>query len=101
MITQVLHCPYCHGTALVRHGTTSEGKQRSRCLECLLGRGRMFLLAYSYAGQSPEVKQQSVDRAMNASGMRDTARVLPVSPTTVIQELKKRPLTSSRCIRQS
>jgi len=26
MITQVLHCPYCHGTDIVRHGTTSEGK---------------------------------------------------------------------------
>ena len=42
------------------------------------------------AGQSPAVKQQIVDRAMNASGMRDTARVLHVSPTTVIKELKKR-----------
>jgi hypothetical protein len=28
--------------------------------------------------------------AMNASGIRDTARVLHVSPTTVIKELKKR-----------
>ena len=29
---------------------------------------------------------------MNASGIRDTARVLHVSPTTVIKELKKRGL---------
>jgi insertion element IS1 protein InsB len=28
--------------------------------------------------------------AMNASGIRDTARVLRVSPTTVINELKKK-----------
>jgi transposase-like protein len=28
--------------------------------------------------------------AMNASGVRDTARVLKISPTTVIKELKKR-----------
>src|SRR4029450_12663738 len=28
--------------------------------------------------------------AMNASGIRDTARVLHVSPTTVIKELKKK-----------
>jgi len=27
--------------------------------------------------------------AMNASGIRDTARVLHISPTTVINELKK------------
>ena len=25
MITQVLHCPYCQGTDIVRHGTSSEG----------------------------------------------------------------------------
>jgi transposase-like protein len=71
---------------MVRHGTTPEEKQRSRCRECLLGRGRTFLLEYTYAGQSPEVKQQTVDMAMNASGIRDTARVLPVSPTTVLKE---------------
>jgi transposase-like protein len=33
---------------------------------------------------------------MNASGIRDTARVLHISPTTVINELKKRHLTCMR-----
>jgi transposase-like protein len=89
VITQVLHCPYCQGTDIVRHGTTPEGKQRSRCRECRQGRGRTFLLEYTSAGQSLEVKQQIVDMAMNASGIRDTARVLHVSPTTVLKELKK------------
>ena len=96
MITHVLHCPYCHGTDIVRHGMTAEGKQRYRCRECRLGRGRTFLLEYTYAGQSPEVKQQIVEMALNASGMRDTARVLHVSPTTVITELKKRHLRSNK-----
>ena len=96
MIPQVLHCPYCQGTDIVRHGTTSEGKQRYRCRACLLGRGRTFLLEYSYAGQSPEVKQQIIDMALNASGIRDTAQVLHVSPTTVMKELKKRHLRSNK-----
>jgi transposase-like protein len=96
MIIQVLHCPYCQGTDIVKHGLSSEGKQRYRCRACLEGRGRTFLLEYTYVGQSPEVKQQIVDMAMNASGIRDTARVLHVSPTTVINELKKRHLTSSK-----
>jgi transposase-like protein len=90
MIIQGLHCPYCQGSDIVKHGMSPEGKQRYRCRACLEGRGRTFLLEYSYAGQSPEVKQQIVDMAMNASGIRDTARVLHVSPTTVIKELKKR-----------
>jgi len=34
--------------------------------------------------------------AMNASGIRDTARVLHVSPTTVIEEVKKRRLPCKR-----
>ena len=96
MITQVLHCPYCHGTDIVRHGLSPEGKQRYRCRACLERRGRTFLLDYSYAGQSPAVKQQIVDMALNASGIRDTARVLHVSPTTVINALKKRHLTCKR-----
>jgi len=96
MITQVLHCPYCHETDIVRHGLSSEGKQRYRCRACLEGRGRTFLLDYTYAGQSLEVKQQIVDMAMNASGIRDTARVLHVSPTTVLNELKKRNRTCKR-----
>src|SRR5262245_33845148 len=66
MITQVLHCPYCQGTDIVRHGKSPEGKQRYRCRQCLEGRGRTFLLDYAYAGQSPAIKQQIVDMAMNA-----------------------------------
>ena len=96
MVLQVLHCPHCQGTDIVRHGMTRQGKQRYRCRQCLAGRGRTFLLEYSYAGQSPDIKQQSVDMAMNASGIRDTARVLHVSPTTVLKELKKRHLNSRK-----
>jgi DNA invertase Pin-like site-specific DNA recombinase len=50
---------------------------------------RTFILDYAYSGQSRQVKQQIVEMALNGSGVRDTARVLHVSPSTVIQELKK------------
>ena len=95
MVIQVLHCPHCHGTDIVRHGTTRQGKQRYRCRTCP-DHGRTFLLEYAYAGQSPEIKRQIVDMAVNASGICDTARVLHVSPSTVIKEFKKKNLTSSR-----
>ena len=86
MIMHVLHCPYCQETDMVKPGLSPEGKQRYRCRACREGRGRTFLLADSYAGQSSEVTQRIVEMAMNASGIRDTARVLHVSPTTVINE---------------
>ena len=47
MIIHVLHCPYCQGTDIVRHGKSPEGKQRYRCRECREERGRTFLLDYS------------------------------------------------------
>jgi transposase-like protein len=77
---------------------TPEGKQRYRGRACP-DRGRTFLLDYAYTGPSPDVQPQIVEMALNASGMRNTARVLPVSPTTVMKELKKRNLTSNRCIK--
>jgi transposase-like protein len=95
MIMQVLHCPHCQGTDIIRHGKTRQGKQRSCCQETVCD-GRTFLLDYSYAGHSAAIKQQIVDMAMNASGIRDTARVLYVSPTTVIKELKKKSRSCSR-----
>lgn len=94
MITQVLHCPYCQGIDIVKNGKTPQGKQRYQCRETACD-GRTFILNYAYPGQSKKVKEQIVDMALNGSGIRDTARVLRVSTSTVIKELKKRASTSS------
>lgn len=94
MITQILHCPYCQGIDIVKNGKTPQGKQRYQCRETACD-GRTFILNYAYPGQSKKVKGQIVDMALNGSGIRDTARVLRVSTSTVIKELKKRASTSS------
>ena len=52
--------------------------------------GGSFLLRYHNTGRLPEVKRQMVDMALNGSGIRDTARVLGVSPMTVMTTLKKK-----------
>jgi insertion element IS1 protein InsB len=39
----------------------------------------------------PEVKQHILEMTLHGSGIRDIARVLHVSPTTVIEALKKEP----------
>jgi transposase-like protein len=95
MILPVLHCPNCQGTDIVRHGKTRQGKQRYRCRETSY-QGHTFLLDSTYAGHSVEVQQQIAAMAMNARGVRDTARVLHISPPTVIKELKKKRQLSSR-----
>ena len=49
-----------------------------------------FLLVYRNRGCLPEVKQTIIDMSLNASGIRDTARVLRISTDTVLSELKKK-----------
>ena len=95
MLFQVLHCPDCHDTELVKFGKTRQGKQRFQCRSAIC-KGRTFILDHSYPGRSRQVKQQIVDMAMNGSGIRDTARGLHVSPSTVINELKKKQLTFNK-----
>ena len=60
MITQVLHCPYCHGTDIVRHGTSPEGKQRYRCRQCLEGAGARF----SWSMPTPVSRLPSSNRSL-------------------------------------
>ncbi len=94
MVLEPIHCPQCDGVEVIKHGKTPDGKQRYFCqnLQC---HRRTFILQYTYPGYLPEVKHQISDMAMNGSGIRDTARVLHISPTTVIKELKKGVSTQS------
>ena len=41
-------------------------------------------------GRLPQIKEQIIEMSLNGSGIRDIARVLKISPTTVIEEIKKR-----------
>ncbi|MDX2099253.1 MAG: IS1-like element transposase [Leptolyngbyaceae cyanobacterium bins.59] len=95
MVLEAIHCPDCDGVEVIKHGTTAAGKQRYRCQNQACSRSS-FIREYSYQGYLPEVKRQIGDMAINGSGIRDTARVLGISPTTVIEELKKRGSTTSR-----
>jgi hypothetical protein len=76
--------------AVVKYGRASNGKERYRCQQSEMC-GRTFIRAYAYPGRTPQVKRQIVEMTLNGSGVRDIARVLQVSPSTVIGELKKRP----------
>ena len=40
-------------------------------------------------GRLPQIKEQIIEMSLNGSGIRDIARVLKISPNTVIEEIKK------------
>ena len=74
---------------MVKRGKTDSGTQRylGQNIVCVKG---SFLLDYRNRGCVPEVKQTIIDMSLNASGIRDTARVLRISTDTVLSELKKK-----------
>jgi insertion element IS1 protein InsB len=84
-----VQCPECGSRTVVRYGRQAHGEQRYRCNNGGCER-RSFLLQYHHIGRLPEVKWQRVEMALNGSGIRDTARVLGVSPMTVMSTLKKK-----------
>jgi insertion element IS1 protein InsB len=88
MVSVPGQCPYCQGTAVIKAGKQANGTQRYQCQNRQCAR-RIFLLHYQHRARVPEVRRQVVDLALNGSGIRDTARVLRMSPTTVIAVLKK------------
>lgn len=95
MASEPVLCPTCGNPNVVKHGQSAAGKQRYKCCYPNCSRST-FIRHYSYRGYLGEVKQQIAEMAVNGSGIRDTARVLGISPTTVIEELKKIPSTGAR-----
>lgn len=87
MVLEPVICPACQQPAAVyRHGKATDGTQRYRCTACR----RTFQLRYRHKVHAAGVRAKITDMALNGSGIRDTARVLGISPQTVMGELKKR-----------
>lgn len=68
----------------MKHRKSTEGKQRYKCRDTDCSHST-FIKQYSYRGYLSEVKQRIGDIAVSGSSIRDTARVLKISPTTVIE----------------
>ena len=88
MATITVLCPHCQSDKVVKFGKSAERKQRFRCdnENCDTN---TFMRDYTYNGHKPGIKEKIIDMALNASGIRDTARVLKVSANTVIGTIKK------------
>jgi len=87
-----VQCPHCHSEQIVKRGKTRRGTQRYLCQNMACAKGS-FLLDYRNRGCLPAVKQTVIDMSLNASGIRDTARVLRISTDTVLSELRKKEAT--------
>ena len=95
MVSVLVQCPHCHSSDVIKAGKQATGVQRYQCQNRQCAR-RIFLLQYQDRGRMPEVRRQVVDMALNGSAVCDTARVLRISPTTVIAILKKNHRAATR-----
>jgi len=84
-----IRCSYCSSDQIVKRGKTVRGTQRYLCQNTRCTKGS-FLLDSCHRGGLPDVKHTISDMSLNASGVRDTARSLPICPHTVLRELKKK-----------
>ena len=81
-------CPKCGGTKVIKHGISESGNQRYYCKEGICS-VKSFQLEYHYTGCQYGINEKIVSMAANASGIRDTSRVLGVSQDKVMSTLKK------------
>jgi transposase-like protein len=82
-----VRCPHCQRGQIVKRGKTARGTQRYLCQNPLCATGSVLRDSCN-RGCLPEVKHMIIDMRLNASGVRDTARSLPICPNTVLRELK-------------
>lgn len=89
MVMIKVTCPVCGESNVSKNGKTAKGTQKYLCnnKECS---GGSFLLNYTYNGCKPGIDEKIIEMAANASGIRDTSRVLKVSKQKVSDTLKKR-----------
>ena len=81
-------CPYCNSNDVVKNGKDGQGEQRYLCKDITCTH-QTFLMNYKDKGRTPYIKNLILKMAVNGSGVRDTGRILGISPNTVIETLKK------------
>ena len=86
MVHIKVKCIHCESEKVVKMGYQKNGTPRCKCKECK----KTFQTSYVNNGSKPETKRIVIKMSVNGSGIRDIARVLEISPDTVMTVLKKR-----------
>ena len=94
MAMKEVKCPGCGKTQVYKYGKGKTGVQRYMCHSESCST-KIFQLDYRYEGSKPGIEEKIMAMASNASGIRDTARVLKISTDKVMDTLKKRQKSSA------
>ncbi len=86
-----MECKYCGGTC-VKDGTQNNGRQRYKCKSC----HRKQQALYSYNAYQKGINDEIVTLTQEGVGIRSTARILNISPTTLLSRIVQIAHTISR-----
>ncbi len=79
-----MKCKYCKSVEIVKNGYQPNGCRKYQCKNCF----RYFQETYTYQSCIIE-DQQIIILTKESCGIRSTARILNIAPTTVIRRIKK------------
>lgn len=86
MVTEVITCSHCGSDDIVKNGFAPNGKQKYLCHTC----ARQSREDPSPNGYTEERKEEILRAYQERSSLRGLSRTFGVSPTTVLDWLKKR-----------
>ena len=86
-----MECKYCGGIC-VKDGTQSNSRQRYECKSC----HRKQQALYSYNAYQKGINDEIVTLTKEGVGIRSTARILDISPTTLLSRIVQIAHTISR-----
>lgn len=76
-------CIYCRSKNIIKNGTTKTRKQQYFCKSC----HKRFLEFYSYRAYERNINAQIIQLTKEGLGIRNTARVLHISTTTLLKRI--------------
>ena len=86
-----MECKYCGGTC-VKDGRQNNGRQRYKCKSC----HRKQQALYSYNAYQKGINDEIVTLTKEGVGIRSAARILDISPTTLLSRIVQIAQTISR-----
>ena len=76
-------CPFCYSPKIIKNGKTKTKKQQYICKNCK----KRFLDFYSYNAYKPSINRKIIQFTKEGFGIRSTARLLEISPTTLLSKI--------------
>ncbi|AWM12959.1 IS1 family transposase [Flavobacterium sediminis] len=82
-VSDTINCPKCKEKKVIKNGRTKNNKQQYYCKTCC----HRFIENYSYQAYNPNTNQNIIKLTKEGLGIRSIARILKISPTTLLKRI--------------